>query len=100
MSALGDRLTDLGYAAGWAVVRGLPEPVARTLFRTGADLAARRQGPDSQLRRNLARVLGVAPAEVPGEQVDPDRRVEQFPEDDGNPGASPHTVPGSAEPPD
>lgn len=69
MSALGDRLTDLGYAAGWAVVRGLPEPVARTLFRTGADLAARRQGPDSQLRRNLARVLGVAPAEVPDQLI-------------------------------
>src|SRR5690606_8304083 len=32
-------------------------------------LAARRQGPDSQLRRNLARVLGVAPAEVPDQLI-------------------------------
>lgn len=40
-----------------------------------------------------------APAEVPGEQVDPDRRVEQFPEDERNPGASP-AAPGSVEPPD
>src|SRR5699024_5054223 len=69
MSALGDRLSDLGYAAGWAVVRALPEPAARALFRAGADLAARRQGPDSQLRRNLARVLGVTPAEVPDDLI-------------------------------
>lgn len=65
MSGVGERLSDLGYAAGWAVVRALPEGLARGLFRTGADLAARRQGPDSQLRKNLARVLGVAPADVP-----------------------------------
>lgn len=65
MSGLGGRLSDLGYAAGWAAVRALPEPVARAVFRAGADLAARRLGPDAQLRRNLARVLGVPPAEVP-----------------------------------
>lgn len=66
---LGARLSDLGYAAGWAAVRALPESVARRLFTAGADLATRRQGPDSQLRRNLARVLGVAPAEVPDDLV-------------------------------
>ena len=69
MSGVTERLSDLGYAAGWAVVRALPEGLARALFRTGADIAARRQGPDSQLRRNLARVLGVAPAEVPDELI-------------------------------
>jgi len=69
MSRLGERLADAGYAAGWAVVRGLPEGVARAAFRTGADLAARRQGPDSQLRKNLARVLDVPPAEVPDELI-------------------------------
>lgn len=69
MSRVGDRLSDLGYAAGWAVVKALPEGVARGLFRAGADLAARRQGPDSQLRRNLARVLGVEPPDVPDELV-------------------------------
>src|SRR5690606_32102687 len=69
MSGVTELLSDLGYAAGWAVVRALPEGLARALFRSGADIAARRQGPDSQLRRNLARVLGVTPAEVPDELV-------------------------------
>lgn len=59
-----ERMADLGYAAGWRLVRALPEPVARAAFRAGADRAARRGGPE-QLRRNLARVLGVPPAEVP-----------------------------------
>ena len=36
------RLTDSAYAAGWSVVRALPEPVAHRLFRAGADLAAAR----------------------------------------------------------
>ncbi|MFC5288644.1 phosphatidylinositol mannoside acyltransferase [Actinokineospora guangxiensis] len=54
----GERLADLGYAAGWRVVRTLPEPLARGLFRTGADLAARRGGPGAlRLRRNLSRVV-------------------------------------------
>ena len=63
------RASDLAYAGGWAVVRSLPEPVARRLFRAGADLAARRQGPDSRLRHNLARVLDVPPALVPDELI-------------------------------
>lgn len=63
--SLGDRLADWGYAAGWKAVRELPEPVARRAFDLGADLAARRQTPDSQLRKNLSRVLGVSPAAVP-----------------------------------
>ena len=57
MSRLRDRLVDVGYAAGWAVVRALPDPVAHRLFRAGADLATRRGGRGvNQLRRNLARV--------------------------------------------
>lgn len=58
-------LSDAAYAAGWKAVRALPENAARKLFDAGADLAARRLDADSQLTRNLARVLGVAPAEVP-----------------------------------
>ena len=58
------RATELGYAAGWRLVRALPEPVAARAFRLGADVAARR-GEHTQLRRNLGRVLGVAPAAVP-----------------------------------
>ncbi|MGV0634098.1 phosphatidylinositol mannoside acyltransferase [Mycolicibacillus trivialis] len=60
-----DRLTDWGYATGWMMVRTMPEFAARTMFDAGALYAARGRGPD-QLRRNLARVLGVPPAEVPG----------------------------------
>lgn len=51
------RVTDGAYAAGWAVVRTLPEPVAYRLFAAGADLAAARGGPAvDRLRRNLTRV--------------------------------------------
>ena len=53
-------LTDLQYAAGWRLVRLLPERVARAVFRLGADLAVRRNGPGvRQLRANLTR-LGAA----------------------------------------
>ena len=49
--------TDHGYAAGWALVRALPEPVAQALFRAGGDLAHRRAGRGAQqLRSNLSRV--------------------------------------------
>ena len=61
---LGGQLSDLGYAAGWRVVRALPEFAARNAFDAGARYASRGGGPE-QLRKNLARVLGVPPAEVP-----------------------------------
>lgn len=61
---LSDRVSDLGYAAGWRLVRALPEGVATTLFDRGADFVVRDGGPE-QLRRNLARVLSVPPSEVP-----------------------------------
>ena len=45
------------YGAGWALVRALPEPVARRLFDAGADLAVRRGGKGiDRLTANLARV--------------------------------------------
>lgn len=54
-----DRLIEFGYAAGWRLVRALPEPAARALFRAGADRAAARRGPGVQrLARNLSCVLG------------------------------------------
>jgi lauroyl/myristoyl acyltransferase len=54
-----DRAAETGYAAGWRVVRGLPAPVVRPVFRRGADLAARRAGPGTRrLRANLRRVVG------------------------------------------
>ncbi|BBX36638.1 lipid A biosynthesis lauroyl acyltransferase [Mycolicibacterium mageritense DSM 44476 = CIP 104973] len=57
--------TDLGYATGWRLVRAMPEFLARNVFDAGAWYASVNGGPE-QLRKNLARVLGVAPAEVPG----------------------------------
>ncbi|TSD94694.1 phosphatidylinositol mannoside acyltransferase [Skermania sp. ID1734] len=62
------RLSDLGYAAGWRVVRALPEAMARNVFDRGADYATRKGGPE-QLRRNLARVVGVEPKDVPSELI-------------------------------
>jgi phosphatidylinositol dimannoside acyltransferase len=65
VTAARDRLVDLGYAAGWRLVRALPRPVAAALFAAGADRAARRGGPAVQrLRRNLRRVVGPGPAEA------------------------------------
>jgi len=61
---LGSWVSDWGYAAGWMVVRAMPEFVARSAFDAGARYAARNGGP-VQLRRNLARVIGAAPADVP-----------------------------------
>jgi KDO2-lipid IV(A) lauroyltransferase len=60
------RLSDLAYATGWGAVRGLPEPAARWLFQTAADLGARRAGPGTQqMRRNYQRVVPKAgPAEL------------------------------------
>jgi len=55
--SLPERVAELGYAAGWRLVRGVPEPLARWSFARGADLAARRGGPRTRrLRSNLARV--------------------------------------------
>lgn len=58
---------ELGYAAGWRVIRAVPRSWAWLLFRFGADRAARRRGPAVQrLERNLRRVVGpeVPPAEM------------------------------------
>ena len=61
---LSAQLSDLGYAAGWRLVRAIPDFAARNAFDLGARYAARNGGP-VQLRKNLARVVGVEPAEVP-----------------------------------
>ena len=58
------RAVDLGFAAGWAAVKAVPEAVAASAFRTVGDLTARRGGPRvQQLRRNLRRVVGRGPSE-------------------------------------
>jgi phosphatidylinositol dimannoside acyltransferase len=61
---LSGQISDWGYAVGWRLVRALPEVVARNAFDAGSQYAARGGGPE-QLRKNLARVIGVPPAEVP-----------------------------------
>jgi lauroyl/myristoyl acyltransferase len=64
MGTFRDRLTSAGFAAGWSLVRRLPEPAARALFNFGADIAWRRQGGGVQtLEGNLVRVLGEAGAD-------------------------------------
>lgn len=68
MSGWRAKLSDRGYAAGWRLVRALPESTARTVFDRGADFAARKGG-SAQLRRNLARVLGTTPEAVPDDLV-------------------------------
>jgi phosphatidylinositol dimannoside acyltransferase len=60
-----DRLIDLGFAAGWRVVRALPLSVARAMFNAGADRAYQGNGPGTQrLRRNLRQVVGPAMPEA------------------------------------
>ncbi|GIF70246.1 phosphatidylinositol mannoside acyltransferase [Asanoa ishikariensis] len=59
---------DLGYAAGWKLVRGMPEPVARGLFKAAADYAHRKNGRGTQrLRANLRRVVG---PDMPDNELD------------------------------
>jgi lauroyl/myristoyl acyltransferase len=53
-----DRLIEIGYGAGWSLVRALPLPIAKRLFDAGADRAYRKNGPGTQrLRRNLQQVV-------------------------------------------
>ncbi|RZU49017.1 KDO2-lipid IV(A) lauroyltransferase [Krasilnikovia cinnamomea] len=59
MSRAQDRLAELGYAAGWRLVRALPQRAAEALFRAGADRAYRGDGRGTQrLRHNLRQVVG------------------------------------------
>jgi phosphatidylinositol dimannoside acyltransferase len=61
-----ERAVDAGFAAGWAAVRALPEPVAAAGFAAAGTLAARRGTKGvRRLRTNLARVAG------PGADLDP-----------------------------
>lgn len=70
MTDVAERLQDTAYAAGWGLVRALPESLARTVFRFGADFAVKRGGPGVvQLRRNYARVVPQAGPEELDELV-------------------------------
>ncbi|GIJ28021.1 phosphatidylinositol mannoside acyltransferase [Micromonospora qiuiae] len=61
-------LTELGFAAGWRVIRTLPRPVAAAAFTAVADRAHRRRGAGAtRLRANLRRVVG---PELPEAELD------------------------------
>ncbi|MEU6022791.1 phosphatidylinositol mannoside acyltransferase [Micromonospora sp. NPDC047134] len=61
-------LTELGYVAGWRLVRALPRPMAAAAFNAGADRAHRRRGAGvTRLRANLRRVVG---PELPEAELD------------------------------
>lgn len=67
MPSLKDRLSNVGYGAGWGLVCRLPERWMQRVFQFGADIAWRRQGPRVQaLEANLVRVLG---ADVDGKAL-------------------------------
>ncbi|MGW1061732.1 phosphatidylinositol mannoside acyltransferase [Micromonospora rubida] len=61
-------LTELGYVAGWRLVRALPRPVVAAAFQAGADRAHRSGGGGTaRLRANLRRVVG---PELPEAELD------------------------------
>jgi lauroyl/myristoyl acyltransferase len=61
-------LVELGYAAGWRVVRTLPRQATWPAFAAGADLAARRRGRSvERLATNLRQVVG---PDVPDAEFD------------------------------
>ena len=72
MGNLQDRLMSAAFGAGWSLVCRLPEPAARRLFETGADIAWRRQGSGVlTLEGNLVRVLRAdsADGEIDGKEL-------------------------------
>jgi phosphatidylinositol dimannoside acyltransferase len=63
--SLSESITDLGFGAGWAAVKTLPEPIVDRAFRAMADRTYRKDGRSvRQLRANLARVLPGADAQA------------------------------------
>lgn len=59
-----DRLVEVAFAAGWRAVRAMPLPMARAMFRAGADRAVAKRGPGVlRLERNLRNVLGHPPSD-------------------------------------
>ena len=64
------RAVDLGYAAGWGVVKSVPSGLSSRAFRAAADAAAVRNGGGArQLRKNLRRVVGPAVSELRLDQL-------------------------------
>ncbi|GAA2381614.1 MULTISPECIES: phosphatidylinositol mannoside acyltransferase [Gordonia] len=70
LDKLAEYASDFGYRAGWAAVRWAPESVARSVFDAVGTVAGRRGGGPEQLRKNLARVVGTTPEQVPDALVE------------------------------
>ncbi len=65
-----ERTADLGFAAGWGLVKSAPEGVAARAFRAAADAATVRNGTSTrQLRKNLRRVVGPGMSELRMDQL-------------------------------
>jgi phosphatidylinositol dimannoside acyltransferase len=59
------QLVEFSYAAGWRLVRALPERAAGAAFRVAADAAYARRGPAvRRLEANLRRVVGPEPSDA------------------------------------
>ncbi len=59
------QVVDLGFAAGWGMLRATPEVVSARAFRAAADAATVRNGGGTrQLRKNLRRVVGPGMSEL------------------------------------
>jgi KDO2-lipid IV(A) lauroyltransferase len=59
LGAVRGRAVDLGFAAGWGLLKAVPPGMSARAFRAVADAASVRNGSGTrQLRRNLRRVVG------------------------------------------
>jgi lauroyl/myristoyl acyltransferase len=64
------RVVDLGYAAGWGLVKSAPSALTRRWFAAVADAASVRNGAATQqLRKNLRRVVGPGYPELELDQL-------------------------------
>lgn len=60
-----ERAVDLGFAAGWGLVKSAPNGMTSRAFRAAADAATVRNGAGvQQLRKNLRRVVGPGMSEL------------------------------------
>jgi KDO2-lipid IV(A) lauroyltransferase len=70
LDAARGRLVDLGYAAGWGMLKAVPRPAAERAFQAVADAATVRNGGGvRQLRKNLRRVVGPGVSELRMDQL-------------------------------
>jgi phosphatidylinositol dimannoside acyltransferase len=65
-----ERAVDLGFAAGWGMLKSVPAPISSRWFQAAADAAAVRNGESAQqLRKNLRRVVGPSVSELHLDQL-------------------------------